>query len=181
MPTSLGPAEILVILVVALIVLGPKRLPEAGRQVGKALAEVRRWANDMKSEVQGALDVDVPMASTVVEPVVVSGTATSVASHDEPSSTEVVQPVTVAVDQPPSPSTQGLATQIRTRRGWPPRASPAGIPVLRWTTCRRPRPAIPPARRRIPSPSSRTTRSRTSATPASASRSSPTSPSSAAG
>jgi len=100
MPTSLGPAEILVILVVALIVLGPKRLPEAGRQVGKAMAEVRRWANDMKSEVQGVLDVDTPTASTVVAPVVVSGTTTSVASHDEPSGTEVVQPVTVAVDRP---------------------------------------------------------------------------------
>ena len=41
MPTSLGPAEILVILVVALIVLGPKRLPEAGRSLGRGMREFK--------------------------------------------------------------------------------------------------------------------------------------------
>ena len=60
MPSSLGPAEILVILVVALIVLGPKRLPEAGRQVGKALAEVRRWSTDVKQEIRTAVDPEPP-------------------------------------------------------------------------------------------------------------------------
>ncbi|MGH9280891.1 MAG: twin-arginine translocase TatA/TatE family subunit [Acidimicrobiales bacterium] len=58
MPSSLGPAEILVILVVALIVLGPNKLPQAGRQVGRALAEVRRWTQDMKNEVSGAFDAN---------------------------------------------------------------------------------------------------------------------------
>ena len=58
MPTSLGPAEILVILVVALIVLGPKRLPEAGRQVGKAIAEVRKWSQGFQDEVRSAVDFD---------------------------------------------------------------------------------------------------------------------------
>jgi Tat protein translocase TatB subunit len=74
-PTSLGPAEIIVILVVALIVLGPNRLPEAGRQVGKALAEVRRWSQGFKSEVQNVLDTDpspkkkpVINTTTVAEP-----------------------------------------------------------------------------------------------------------------
>ncbi len=58
MPTSLGPAEILVILVVALIVLGPKRLPEAGRQVGKAIAEVRRWSQGFQDEIRSVVDID---------------------------------------------------------------------------------------------------------------------------
>ena len=60
MPSSLGPAEIVVILIVALIVLGPKRLPEAGRQVGKALAEVRRWSTDVKSEIRNAVEPEPP-------------------------------------------------------------------------------------------------------------------------
>ena len=50
----------MVILVVALIVLGPKRLPEAGRQVGRALAEVRRWSTDVKSEIRNAVETDPP-------------------------------------------------------------------------------------------------------------------------
>ena len=58
MPSSLGPAEILVILIVALIVLGPTRLPEAGRQIGKALSEIRRWSARMQSEVRDAIEGD---------------------------------------------------------------------------------------------------------------------------
>ncbi|HEV2760323.1 MAG TPA: twin-arginine translocase TatA/TatE family subunit [Acidimicrobiales bacterium] len=56
MPTSLGPAEIMVILVVALIVLGPKRLPEAGRQVGKAIAEVRKWSQGFQDEIRNVVE-----------------------------------------------------------------------------------------------------------------------------
>jgi sec-independent protein translocase protein TatA len=56
MPTSLGPAEILVILVVALIVLGPHKLPEAGRQMGKAIAEVRKWSQGFQDEIKSAMD-----------------------------------------------------------------------------------------------------------------------------
>jgi sec-independent protein translocase protein TatA len=56
LPTSLGPAEIMVILVVALIVLGPKRLPEAGRQVGKAIAEVRKWSQSFQDEIKSVVD-----------------------------------------------------------------------------------------------------------------------------
>lgn len=58
LPSSLGPAEIMVILLVALIVLGPKRLPEAGRQVGKALAEVRKWSQGFQDEIRSVVDPD---------------------------------------------------------------------------------------------------------------------------
>ena len=58
MPTSLGPAEILVVLIVALIVLGPKRLPEAGRQLGKALAEIRHWSSSVQNEIRDVLEAD---------------------------------------------------------------------------------------------------------------------------
>src|SRR5437879_3455881 len=52
---SLGPMEVLVVLVVALLVLGPQKLPEAGRQLGKALAELRRWASGLPGERLGAV------------------------------------------------------------------------------------------------------------------------------
>ena len=54
---SLGGAEILVILVVALIVFGPHRLPEIGRQIGGALREVRRVQNNVKREINDAIAV----------------------------------------------------------------------------------------------------------------------------
>ncbi len=64
MPSSLGPMEILAILVVALIVLGPRRLPEAGRQIGKFLAEVRRWSRDMQNEIRDVIESEPSPAAT---------------------------------------------------------------------------------------------------------------------
>ena len=51
---NLGPMEVLVIVVVALVVLGPQRLPEAMRQVGKGVGDLRRWSTQLTSEVQSA-------------------------------------------------------------------------------------------------------------------------------
>jgi sec-independent protein translocase protein TatA len=38
---SIGPMELIVVLVIALVVLGPKRLPDAGRSLGRGLREFR--------------------------------------------------------------------------------------------------------------------------------------------
>lgn len=55
---SLGPLEILTVLVVALVVFGPTRLPEIARTVGKTLAELRRAANDLRSEFEAGAGLD---------------------------------------------------------------------------------------------------------------------------
>ncbi len=39
---SIGPMELIVVLAIALIVLGPKRLPDAGRSVGKGMREFKK-------------------------------------------------------------------------------------------------------------------------------------------
>ena len=39
MPVSIGPMELAIVLVIALLVLGPKRLPEVGRSVGRGMRE----------------------------------------------------------------------------------------------------------------------------------------------
>ncbi len=48
---SLGLPEILFILVVALLVFGPRRLPEIGRTIGKALGEFRRATTELKRSI----------------------------------------------------------------------------------------------------------------------------------
>lgn len=44
----LGTTELLVILVVALVIFGPRKLPELGRQLGKSLSEFKRASEDFK-------------------------------------------------------------------------------------------------------------------------------------
>ena len=41
MPFNVGPMELVIVLVIALIVLGPKRLPEAGRSIGNGMREFK--------------------------------------------------------------------------------------------------------------------------------------------
>jgi TatA/E family protein of Tat protein translocase len=55
---QIGPLEILVVSVIALIVFGPQRLPEIARSIGRALNEFKRQASDIRSEFESGLDVD---------------------------------------------------------------------------------------------------------------------------
>ncbi len=49
---SLGWPEIMVILVIALVIFGPRKLPQLGRTLGKALGEFRRATNDLKNTLE---------------------------------------------------------------------------------------------------------------------------------
>jgi sec-independent protein translocase protein TatA len=51
---GIGMPELMVILVVALVLLGPKRLPEVARYLGKGLAEFRRATSDINEELRKA-------------------------------------------------------------------------------------------------------------------------------
>lgn len=51
---NIGGGEFLAIALIALIVLGPTRLPDAARQVGKAMGELRRMSNGFQAELRDA-------------------------------------------------------------------------------------------------------------------------------
>lgn len=54
---GIGPTELIVLLVVGLIVLGPERLPQVAAQVGKAIRDFRRMSDDMTGEFQRTLQL----------------------------------------------------------------------------------------------------------------------------
>jgi len=52
----IGFQELILILVIALLVFGPKKLPELGRSLGKALGEFRRASNEIKHSIEKELE-----------------------------------------------------------------------------------------------------------------------------
>ena len=62
---NLDPAKVLVILVIALVVLGPERLPAVARQLAAMIKEINRLRDQVRDEVRSALpDVDLPKIPT---------------------------------------------------------------------------------------------------------------------
>ncbi len=53
---NIGAPEVLLLAIFALIFFGPKRLPDLARQVGRALAEVRRVSREFEREVRDATE-----------------------------------------------------------------------------------------------------------------------------
>ena len=51
-PMNLGMPEMIFIFLLALVVVGPKKLPELGRQLGKFLAEFKRASNEFKNQLE---------------------------------------------------------------------------------------------------------------------------------
>jgi len=55
---DIGFSELLVIAVVALIVIGPERLPKVARTLGAMLGRMQRYVNDVKSDIQREMELD---------------------------------------------------------------------------------------------------------------------------
>jgi len=53
---GIGMPELLIILVVALLVLGPRKLPEAARSLGRGMAEFRRASSDLRNSLTAPID-----------------------------------------------------------------------------------------------------------------------------
>lgn len=53
---NLGMPELILILALALLLFGPQKLPEIGKQVGKALGEFKRASNDLKRTIEDEME-----------------------------------------------------------------------------------------------------------------------------
>lgn len=49
---NIGFPEIILILIIALLIFGPKKLPEIGKSIGKAISELRRASNELKETIE---------------------------------------------------------------------------------------------------------------------------------
>jgi len=64
-----GPLELIIVLVIALIVLGPGKLPDVGAALGKGIREFRKASSDLTDEIKrGASQETTPPASSESKP-----------------------------------------------------------------------------------------------------------------
>ena len=80
----LGFPELIFILVLALLIFGPKRLPEIGRTIGRGMAEFRKASTDLKRTINTELALDEPVAPPVrpwSEPAAIPSNTESRSSH----------------------------------------------------------------------------------------------------
>jgi Tat protein translocase TatB subunit len=65
---TLGGSELFLILVIALIVFGPRKLPDIGKSIGKMLVEFRRASNDFKRTIEDEVEADKLRTAMEAEP-----------------------------------------------------------------------------------------------------------------
>lgn len=64
---DIGFQELIIIFVVALLVVGPKKLPELGRTLGKWVVEIRRGINMAKSQIEDEMKDELKMPEDIVQ------------------------------------------------------------------------------------------------------------------
>jgi sec-independent protein translocase protein TatA len=78
---SLGMPELIVIFVIALIIFGPRKLPELGKSLGKSIAEFKRASNELKSTLEEEIRIE--EQKDAAKPPTSTATATSTVPHVE--------------------------------------------------------------------------------------------------
>jgi sec-independent protein translocase protein TatB len=93
---GIGPTELIVIMVIALIVFGPQRLPEIAGQIGKAIRDFRQMSADMTGEFNRTMTLDADPPPAALEP-------------DPALSQETIAAQATAVAEPPlAPHANGM-------------------------------------------------------------------------
>jgi sec-independent protein translocase protein TatA len=112
---SLGMPEILMILVIALIIFGPRKLPELGKTLGQSLAQFRKASEDFKRQWEDEVELEKrrldapPVPPPVERP---NDTGPDTASVEEYGTSELEQPAEVsATEQEPTTEQETVTEQ----------------------------------------------------------------------
>lgn len=100
---TLGGPELFLILVVALIVFGPRKLPEIGKSMGKMMAEFRKASQDFQRTIEEEVEAEKLREATRIDPPAWSSASTSPTPVAlPPASTDVApSPPAASVEAPP--------------------------------------------------------------------------------
>ena len=129
---NLGPFELVAIFVVALLVFGPEKLPEMGKQIGKAVREFRKFQESMQGQVRDVLE---PISGPIIpngnivgpQPTNIKGTIpTEVpAGTNVPKSATIQDPSAPEGEETAPPGTFGHYAPVETPAPATPQNGPA--------------------------------------------------------
>jgi Tat protein translocase TatB subunit len=117
----LGTNELLVILVVALILLGPRRLPQMSKKLGKSLAEFKRASEDFKRTWEREVEMEsaetdarleraiLPAENSILEPTVGRGSDAADTARAQPG---LAEDETHAIGNVPAPSVKPVDPSV---------------------------------------------------------------------
>ena len=98
---SIGMPELILIFVVALLVFGPKKLPEIGKSLGKGLAEFKRASDDLKKTIETEIEQGKTEATSLRDHFAEVRKGFSVATEASPASTVPPSPAEGPASNPP--------------------------------------------------------------------------------
>jgi sec-independent protein translocase protein TatA len=82
--------ELLIILTLALIIFGPRKLPELGRSLGRSLGEFKRASNELRNTLDEEIRIDEERATRAARPAPAPEPAQAAASGTDESQDETV-------------------------------------------------------------------------------------------
>ncbi len=95
---SIGMPELVIIFVIALIIFGPRKLPELGRSLGKSIAEFKKASNELRSTLEEEIRLEEQRTSID-------------AAKSQPVTPPVAQPTPVATATPTTPTPAAVPPQ----------------------------------------------------------------------
>ena len=85
---SIGMPELIIIFVIALIIFGPRKLPELGKSLGKSIAEFKKASNELRNTLEEEIRIEEQKEAAAKQPV---QAATPAATSTPPAHTEPVR------------------------------------------------------------------------------------------
>ena len=98
MPFNVGPMELIIVLVIALLILGPGKLPEVGAAFGKTIREFRKASTDIQESTNLATSPSTPAPAAAPAP---APAAQAVAAPAPNTLTDAVAPNTLSTEPAP--------------------------------------------------------------------------------